>query len=293
MSQQSSGRAPGSGTGVRTDPGATQVAREEMAEVGRTTADAGREVAGTAAEQAMQVAQEAKSQARDLIGEARLQVRSQAQTGQQKAADTLRSFADELQQMALSGSQSGPVSEVARQAADKLTGVADWIGQREPGDLLEEFRGVARRRPGMFLLGAAAAGVLAGRLTRSAAAAASGGSDQDSAPRPEAAAAYQAGPTPYDRPGVPPPPPPPTGPPGAPGGSGIPGEVPAGGPLGQPPYPPVAPEPTRGTTPASPGPPAPPTAPVYPPRSGATAAGEQVYEPEYGSAGWQGQGGPR
>ena len=170
MSQQSSGRAPG-GTGVRTDPGTTQVARDEVAEVGRTTADAGREVAGTAAEQAMQVAQEAKSQARDLIGEARMQVRSQAQTGQQKAAETLRSLADELQQMALSGSQSGPVSEVARQAADKLTGVADWIGQREPGDLLEEFRGVARRRPGMFLLGATAAGVLAGRLTRSAAAA--------------------------------------------------------------------------------------------------------------------------
>ena len=292
MSQQSSGRAPG-GTGVRTDPGTTQVARDEVAEVGRTTADAGREVAGTAAEQAMQVAQEAKSQARDLIGEARMQVRSQAQTGQQKAAETLRSLADELQQMALSGSQSGPVSEVARQAADKLTGVADWIGQREPGDLLEEFRGVARRRPGMFLLGAAAAGVLAGRLTRSAAAAASGGSDQDSAPQPEAAAGYPAGPTPYDRPGVPPPPPPPTGPPGAPGGSGVPGGVPAGGPLGQPPYPPVAPEPPRGPTPASPGPPAPPTAPVYPPRSGATAAGEQVYEPERGSAGWQGQGGPR
>jgi hypothetical protein len=97
--------------------------------------------------------------------------------------------------MARSGSQSGPAGEVVRQAADKLTGVADWIGQREPGDLLEEFRGVARRRPGLFLLGAAAAGVLTGRLTRGVAEAASSGNDQGSAPgRAPAAAGYPAGP---------------------------------------------------------------------------------------------------
>jgi hypothetical protein len=274
MSQQSSGRAPGSGTGVRTDPGATRVARDEVADVGRTTTDAGKDVAGTAAEQATQVAQEAKTQARDLVGEAQTQVRSQAQIGQQKAADTLRGFADELHQMAQSGSQSGPASEVARQAADKLTGVADWIGKREPGDLLEEFRGVARRRPGMFLLGAAAAGVLAGRLTRGAATAASGGSEQGIAPQPE----------PYRRPEAPPPPPS-----GVPAGPGVPGGPPAGGPQGPPPYPPYPPPPA-GPPPVPPGPQAPP---AYPPPPGANVPGQQVYEPERGSAGWQAQGGPR
>jgi hypothetical protein len=257
MSQQTSGRARGSGSSARTDPGTTQVVRDEVVDVGRTTADARKDVTGTAAEQATQVAQEVKTQARDLLGEARTQVRSQAQIGQQKAADALRSLADELQQMAQSGSQSGAVSEVARQAGDKLTGAADWIGKREPGDLLEEFRGVARRRPGMFLLGAAAAGVLAGRLTRGAAAAASGGIDQDSAPQPEPAAGYPAGPTPDDRPVVPLPPTP-----GAPSGSGVPGGAPAGG-------------------------------PPIPPPPGATVAAEQVYEPERGSPGWQAQGGPR
>jgi hypothetical protein len=276
MSQQSSGRPPG-GTDVRTDPGTTRVAREEAAEVGRTTTDAGKDIAGTAADQATQVAQEAKAQTRDLVREARTQVRSQAQIGQQKAADTLRSLADELHRMAESGSQSGPVSEVARQAADKLTGAADWIAKREPGDLLEEFRGVARRRPGMFLLGAAAAGVLAGRLTRGAAAATSGGSDHGVAPRPE----------PYSGPAVPPPPP--GVPSGVPGDPGVPGGAPAGGPMGPPTYPPVPPPPV-GPSQVPPGPPAPP---AYPPPPGANAAGEQVYEPERGSAEWQARGGPR
>lgn len=288
MSQQSTGPARRSGTGSRAAPETTQVARDEVTEVGRTTADAGKEVAGTAAEQAQQVAQEAKTQAKDLIGEARAQVQSQASNGQQKVAETLRNLADELQQMAQGGSQSGPVSEVARQAADKLTGVADWIGQREPGELLEEFRGVARRRPGMFLLGATAAGVLAGRLTRGAAEAASGRSDQGSAPRPApAAAVHPPGPIASDRPGEPPPAP--GGPLGAPGGPGGPG-VPAGGPLDPQPYAPVPPSPPGGPIPA---PPSPPPTSADAPRPGANTAGQQVEEPGRGSTGRQDYGSPQ
>jgi hypothetical protein len=42
---------------------------------------------------------------------------------------------------------------------------ATFLQNREPADLLDEVRSFARRRPGTFLLGAALAGVLAGRLT--------------------------------------------------------------------------------------------------------------------------------
>ena len=42
---------------------------------------------------------------------------------------------------------------------------ADRLQNREPAELLDEVRSFARRKPGLFLLGAAAAGVLAGRLT--------------------------------------------------------------------------------------------------------------------------------
>jgi hypothetical protein len=46
--------------------------------------------------------------------------------------------------------------------------LAGWLEQREPGELLDEVRALARRKPGTFLLGALAAGVVAGRLTRGA-----------------------------------------------------------------------------------------------------------------------------
>jgi hypothetical protein len=168
MSQQIGGYPPATAPGSPAGQPTTQVARDEATEVGRTAADAGRQVAGTAAEQAANVAQEVKAQARDLVGEARGQVKGQAQAGQQKAADGIRSLSQELREMADGGQQSGMVSEVARQAADRADGLADWLGRREPADLIEEVRSFARRRPGAFLLGAAIAGVVVGRLTRGA-----------------------------------------------------------------------------------------------------------------------------
>ena len=151
-----------------TNPSTKDVAREQAADVGRTTGEAGQRVAGTAVEQAGHVGQEARRQARDLLGQARGQVTEQARNGQQQATSGLHSLAQELHQMADGGDQQGPASELAKQAADKLNEFAEWLSQREPGDLIEEVRALARRRPGTFLLGAAAAGLLAGRLTRGA-----------------------------------------------------------------------------------------------------------------------------
>lgn len=168
MSQQIGGYPPATGAGTPTGQPTTRVARDEAGEVGRTAADAGKQVAGTAAEQAANVAQEAKAQARDLVGEARSQVGNQARVGQEKATDGIRALGRELREMADGGQQSGTASEVARQAANRVDQVADWLGQREPGDLVNEVRTFARRRPGAFLVGAALAGVVVGRLTRGA-----------------------------------------------------------------------------------------------------------------------------
>jgi hypothetical protein len=70
--------------------------------------------------------------------------------------------------MADGGERSGTASEIARQVADRGDRLATWLGDREPGDLVEEVRSLARRRPWAFLAGAALAGVVAGRLTRGA-----------------------------------------------------------------------------------------------------------------------------
>ena len=126
-------------------------------------------VASTAGDQAKNVAGEAKSQARNLASETQNQVREQAGVQKTKAAGGLRSLSDELQSMSQgTNGQSGMASDLARQASEKARDLASWLDSREPGDLVTEIRDLARRKPGTFLLGAAAAGVLAGRLTRSA-----------------------------------------------------------------------------------------------------------------------------
>jgi hypothetical protein len=83
-------------------------------------------------------------------------------------------------------------SDLVRQAADRSHSVASWLDGRDPGSLLDEVKTFARRRPGTFLLLAAGAGVLAGRLGRSlqAGAPASTGASTPSVQQPGYPAAY-------------------------------------------------------------------------------------------------------
>ncbi|MFF5176105.1 hypothetical protein ACFY3U_26250 [Micromonospora sp. NPDC000089] len=140
--------------------------RDQARQVGNEAANAGGAVAQTAKEQGQQVVGEARRQARNLYGEARNQLAGQTSQQQQRAAGGLRSLADEMRSMAQSSGQSGPVTELAHQAADRVHGVAGWLEQREPGDLLNEVKSYARRNPGTFLVGAALLGVVAGRLAK-------------------------------------------------------------------------------------------------------------------------------
>jgi hypothetical protein len=144
----------------------TDVAKDEARNVGQTAAQAGSQVASTAADQAKQVTQETRRQAQDLVQQGRQQLQEQARTGQQKAGQGLSEVAQQLRSM-VEGDQtpSGPAADLVRQAGDKVEELAGWLQQREPGDLVNEVRSFARRKPGLFLLGAAVAGVVAGRLT--------------------------------------------------------------------------------------------------------------------------------
>jgi hypothetical protein len=131
------------------------------------------QVAGTAKEQAKEVASEATERGRDLAREARSQVRDQADAQRERLAGTLHQLGDELRSMAGGNEGPGVATELARQAADRVHGLGDYVERHQPGDVLDEVRAFARRRPGTFLVAAAAAGVLAGRLTRGVKAAAS------------------------------------------------------------------------------------------------------------------------
>lgn len=143
------------------------VAKDEAKAVGQTAAQAGSQVASTAADQAKEVASETQRQAQDLFKQGQAQLKDQTIAQQQKAAQGLSSLAGELRSLADGTSEGapGPARDLLQQASGMIDGFADKLQNREPAQLLDEVRSFARRRPGMFLLGAAAAGIVAGRLT--------------------------------------------------------------------------------------------------------------------------------
>ncbi len=171
---------------------AKDTAKNEAATVGQSAKDAGGQVASTATDQAKNVAGETKRQAQDLIAQAHGQVKDQAGAQKEKATTGLRSLADELRSVADGNApQNGMTSDLARQAADKAHEIASWIEARDAGTLLDEVRALARRKPGTFLLGAALAGVAAGRLTRGVVAANS--SDDAASPSQVTTSSYDVG----------------------------------------------------------------------------------------------------
>jgi len=141
---------------------------DQPASPSQSAKESGKQVASTAAQEASNVAAETRQQAKNLGHEFSNQAQQQAALQKDKAASGLHSLGGELRSMAQQGGQSGPVTELAHQAADKVTDLAYWLERRDPGSLVEEVRTYARRKPGTFLLGAAVAGIVAGRLTRGA-----------------------------------------------------------------------------------------------------------------------------
>jgi hypothetical protein len=160
--------APATGLQPPTTNGSTaDTAKDEAAAVSRQAADSAHTVAETAKTEATHVAAEAKANARDLLHQAQSDLTEQAGVQQQKVAEGLRSVSTELHSMAAASEQPGVATDLVRQAAERSSAVAAWLDGRDPGSLLSEVKSFARQKPGTFLLLAAGAGILAGRLGRS------------------------------------------------------------------------------------------------------------------------------
>ena len=154
------------GTGTTSGTGTVDSAKHEAAEVAGTARDAAGGVVETAKAEAGNVAQEVKMNARQLLTQTKGELTDQAATQQQRVAEGLRSISDELSTMANSTQNGGVATDLVQQAAERSSSVARWLENRDPGSLLDEVKSFARRKPGAFLLLAAGAGVLAGRLGR-------------------------------------------------------------------------------------------------------------------------------
>ena len=143
--------------------------------VARTAKQDVRELAGTVRSQAEQVKGELAGQARGMLAETQGQLQAQADLQASRLAGAL--FQVGSQAVALSQGrpeQAGPLVDYAEQAATWLDDRASYIEERGLEGLATDVVDFARRRPGVFLAGAAVVGFGVGRLLRSGAVSAGG-----------------------------------------------------------------------------------------------------------------------
>ncbi|HWI31029.1 MAG TPA: hypothetical protein VNT50_06040 [Microbacterium sp.] len=166
---ESYGSGSPTSTDASTPSGSTvDAAKNEAREVKDTASAEAGHVVETAKSEAGAVAAEAKTQVKRLYAQTTSELRDQAATQQQRAAAGLASMGDELRALAAGEKpeSSGIASDLVREASTRVSDLSSWLGDRDPGSLLQEVKSYARRRPGTFIALAAVAGIVAGRLAR-------------------------------------------------------------------------------------------------------------------------------
>jgi hypothetical protein len=124
--------------------------------------EATKEVAQSAKDHVSEVGGEVAQQTRNIAGQVRERLTGEARSQNDKLASGLRQLADDLGQM---GNGNGSTAAtVVQQLSDGSRRAASYLEEYGPDGLLREAQDFARRRPGAFLLGAAVAGFVAGRL---------------------------------------------------------------------------------------------------------------------------------
>jgi hypothetical protein len=150
------------------------VAADQAKQVASTAGDGAKEVVGEARQQARQVAGVARDQAMGAMRSAQDELRGHASQQTDRAAEGLRGLAGQIQALVEGRTdEAGMAGDYARQAGDKVNQLAGRLEYGGFDGVLGEVRTFARRRPGLFLIGAAAAGFAVGRMIR----ASTGGDD--------------------------------------------------------------------------------------------------------------------
>jgi hydroxypyruvate isomerase len=126
------------------------------------------QVGSTVGEQAAHVTRETADQARHVVRDVRERVAAEAEEQAVRVSKQLGRIADELGEMAGAAPSSSMTAGAIRSAADTSRQAARFLDERGAQGLLESARDYARRKPGTFLLGAAVAGFLVGRVAKSA-----------------------------------------------------------------------------------------------------------------------------
>lgn len=152
------------------DPDSSDAAKREGQRVKGTASDAASNVGDTAAERGREIKGEAKRHASGLLDEARGKLHGHADEETRRAGSALSTAGTQLQALADGNvDEAGVLGDYVEQVADYVNHWADTIQDRGLDGLLDDVRTYGRRKPGMFLVGALAAGLAVGRFGRNVA----------------------------------------------------------------------------------------------------------------------------
>lgn len=157
---------PGAGTPApgREAPG---TASAKTAELSQAATDETREMVGTAADQARELGRQAATEVQGLAGQATARAQQQAEQQAEQLAQAVARLRDQADAL-LRGrpEDAGTVGDIAADAVGYLDRMTEQLRSRGFEGSLADLQHYARRRPGVFLLGAVAAGFGVGRLLR-------------------------------------------------------------------------------------------------------------------------------
>jgi hypothetical protein len=136
--------------------------------MGQGRADRGeaRNAGDRASGMASEAAGEARGMAGQLVGEVREAAESLLDEGKDRAIEAVHGVADALRRTAegLEESDGAFIARYAHQAADQIERFSENFRERRLTDIVADVEDFARRQPTVFLLGAVAAGFIAGRF---------------------------------------------------------------------------------------------------------------------------------
>lgn len=145
-------------------------ALEQVSAVGEEVIDQARSVADTAVRET-----------KDILADMGSDLSAEAHSQKLKLVKSLEEFSTELEDVSRSG--SGRVPSLAGDAATRTRNFSQWLERTESREMVRNVEDFARRRPLMFILGSAGAGVLAGRMTRGMIASGNGNGNSDATPQ--------------------------------------------------------------------------------------------------------------
>lgn len=159
------------GEGMAAGQQLASAAAAQAGQVSQQAADQAKHIAGTAVEQTRQVGQEAATQARTVIGETKDKAHQQAEVQTQQVAQALERLGYQARAL-LAGrpEEAESLPQYADSAVSRLEELTRRVQDGGFDGVMADVQGFARRRPGLFLLGAAAVGFGMGRMLRAGAA---------------------------------------------------------------------------------------------------------------------------